>query len=235
MPDPHDRIPAELQLTIQALILYSIVTVALETVPKLSSEYRRFFRLSEITVVAIFTVEYLAMWFLSREPLRFPLRPISMIDLLAILPFYLQVGVDLRALRGLRLLRVFRVLRLGRYSRALQTLGEAFRRSAPELAMTGFVGVIIIVISAMALYYAEHRAQPEVYSSIPGSIWWAVVTLTTVGYGDVYPVTALGRFVAAFIILVGIGFIAVPTSILSGTFSDILREARQAGDGDPDL
>ena len=227
MPDTTtDPFPRWLQLLVQALIAYSIVTVALETVPDLA-EYRSFFRASEIIVVVIFTVEYAARWLLAGNRLTYPLHPFAIIDLLVILPFYLQFGIDLRALRALRLLRIFRILKLARYSQALQTLGEAVKRSAPELGVFAFMVAVVVLLSAMALYYVEHDAQPEVYSSIPASLWWAIVTLTTVGYGDVYPVTLLGRFVAALIMLTGIGLIAVPTGILSSTMTDLLGERRE--------
>ncbi len=228
--DARDKAPRALNLFIQGLILYSIVTVALETMPTLSS-YGLFFRISEVVVVVIFTVEYLAFWALSKDRLRYPFRFMAIVDLLAILPFYLQLGIDLRSLRALRLLRIFRVLKMGRYSKALQTLGEAFQRAAPELAVVGYTVALIILISAMGLYYAEHDAQPEVYTSVPAWSWWAIVTLTTVGYSDVYPVTPVGKIIASAIMLTGIGFIAVPTGLLSSTMTDILRERREKGQG----
>ena len=123
-----DPFPRSLQLFIQALIVYSIVTVCLETVPDYAA-YRSFFWMSEFVVVVIFTVEYFARWLLAQNRLRYPFRFLTIIDALAILPFYLQFGVDLRALRALRLLRLFRILKMARYSEALQTLGEAFKRS----------------------------------------------------------------------------------------------------------
>lgn len=224
--DIRSQSPKWIQLTIQGLIVYSVITMCLETMPELVG-YRRFFRGSEIVVIAIFTIEYFVFWMLSSDKLKYPFRFMSLVDLLAILPFYISLGIDLRAIRAIRLLRIFRILKLGRYSRALNTLAESVRRSAPELAMFGFISVIIIIISAMALYYAENSAQPDVYSSIPASIWWAVVTLTTVGYGDVYPVTPIGRIVAGVIMLLGISFIAFPTGILSSTMNDIIRERHE--------
>ena len=109
-------------------------------------------------------------------------------------------------------------------------LGEAFRRTAPEMAAFSFVAAVVIVISAMLLYYAEHEAQPETYRSIPASLWWAIVTLTTVGYGDVYPATTIGRVVASVVMLMGIGFIAIPTGLLSSAMTEILYERRNQRD-----
>lgn len=213
-------------MAIQGLIIFSIVCIFLETMPEMAA-YRTFFRIAELFVVAAFTIEYGAGWFLAKNRWRFVFHPMSMIDLFAIAPFYLGLDVDLRPIRALLLMRAVMILKLARYSRAMQMLGEAFRRSGPELAMTGFVAAIIVVISAMALYYAEHDAQPEVYTSMPAALWWAVVTLTTVGYGDVCPHTTLGRVIASIVMILGIGVIAVPTGILSGTFSELMRERRE--------
>lgn len=226
MSDAREQAPQWVQILIQVLIVYSVVTIALETMPELAG-WSMFFEVSNVVVVAIFTVEYFAFWWYSDDRLRYPLRLTSIIDLLAILPFYLALGIDLRFVRSVRLLRAFRILKLARYSRALRTLGEAFRRTAPELAVIGFAAAIVIVISSMMMYYAEHEAQPNVYTSIPASLWWAVVTLTTVGYGDVYPVTLVGRLVATIVMLLGIGLIALPTGIISSAMTEIIRENRE--------
>tara|TARA_Y100001968_G_scaffold302678_1_gene316191 strand:+ start:287 stop:760 length:474 start_codon:yes stop_codon:yes gene_type:complete len=147
----------------------------------------------------------------------------AIIDLLAVAPFYLAAAVDLRGIRVFRLLRITRLLKLGRYNKAINTLGTAFKRSAPELLVFTVVTLMTLSISAMALYYAEHEAQPEVYSSLPVSLWWSVVTLTTVGYGDVYPITVLGKVVAAAVMLIGIGQIAIPTAIISSNLTELIK------------
>lgn len=225
--DGRDAIAVGTQLAIQALIFYSLITMCLETVPELSM-YQSFFGWSEFVVVMVFTVEYAVRWSLSKNKIRYPFQFFSIIDLLAILPFYLQFGVDLRMFRAFRFLRLFRVLKLARYSQAIDTLGLAVRRTAYELAVTAMLAGIIIVVSAMCLYEAEHVAQPEAYPSIPASFWSAVVTLTTVGYGDVYPVTSVGRFIASLIMLAGIGFIAIPAGLISSQLTEILRERRES-------
>lgn len=235
MDNSRDKAPRWVQIGLLVLIVYSIVTTALETMPELA-DYETFFFVSEVVVVVVFTLEYVIFWVLDEKRATYPFRPISIVDLLAILPFYLRIGIDLRSLRALRLLRVFRVLKVARYSRALDTLGEAVRRAWPELVAVGFIAVVVILISAMGLYYAEHDAQPEVYRSIPHSLWWAVVTLTTVGYGDVYPVTVAGRWIAGAIMLLGIGLVAVPAGIISSTLTEIIRERKgpSGGNKDPD-
>ena len=225
--DARYRSPVAIQLAIQGLILYSIITMCLETVPSMHS-YEVFFAWSEVVVVTLFTIEYFLFWLMSKNKLRYPFHLYSLIDLLAILPFYLQFGVDMRMVRAVRFLRVFRVLKLGRYSRAADTLNLAIQRTAPELTVTAVLALIIIIISAMCLYEAEHEVQPDAYSSVPASLWSAIVTLTTVGYGDTYPKTVMGRVVASFIMLAGIGFIAIPTGLISSQLTDILRERRES-------
>ncbi len=216
------RPPLWFQISIQCLILYSIVTTFLETVPELEA-YADFFSVSEIIVVAIFTIEYGFLWIKSSNKRAYPFGFMAIIDLLAVAPFYLGTAVDLRGIRVFRLLRITRLLKLGRYNRAINTLGTAFKRSAPELLVFSVVTLMTLTISAMALYYAEHEAQPEVYSSLPASLWWAVVTLTTVGYGDVYPITVLGKVVAAVVMLIGIGVIAIPTAIISSNLTELIK------------
>ncbi|MCA9203067.1 MAG: ion transporter [Planctomycetales bacterium] len=213
------------ELTVQALILYSMVTMALETMPELA-RWHRFFVISEIAVVIVFTLEYLYRWSRANRKLSYPFTPMAVVDLLAVLPFYLSLGLDLRGLRAIRLLRIFRILKLGRHSEAMRVLAEAFRRTGSELLVFGFIAAIVIYISAIALYYAEHEAQPAIYPSIPAALWWAIVTLTTVGYGDAYPTSPAGKVVASIIMLTGIGMVAVPTGLLSSAMTEIMRERR---------
>jgi voltage-gated potassium channel len=144
------------QIFIQLLIVYSVVTLSLETVPELS-KYQFFFHASETVVVVIFTIEYVIRWALADTKLRYPFRPLAIVDLLAILPFYVQLGFDLRSVRAVRLLRIFRLLKLGRYSRAMQNLGEAVRRAGPELVGFGLIVLVIIALSSMALSASRSR------------------------------------------------------------------------------
>ena len=218
-------LPVWMQWCIQVLIIYSIVTVALATMPELAA-WGDFFAASDAVVTAVFTVEYLYLWYASENRLRYPFGFFAVVDLLAILPFYLSLGVDLRPLRVVRILRIFRLLKLAKYNAAGRVLVEAARRAAPELTIIGVLVGMTIVVSAMLLYYAEHEAQPEVYSSIPASLWWSIVTLTTVGYGDVYPITTVGRLVASVIMLCGVGVVAAPTGVIAGTMTTILEERK---------
>lgn len=228
--DPRDHLPKWLQFALIGLIVYSTAMVALETMPELAP-YTEWFSLSETIVVVLFTIEYFTCWIFSEDRLRYPFRLMNLIDLAAILPFYLSFGSGFTVLRSLRLIRLLRLLKLARYNGAMHLLSEAFRRVGPELAMTGMLVAIAIFIAACALYFAEHDAQPDVYSSIPASMWWAITTLTTVGYGDVYPQTAVGRIVAACIMLCGIGLVAIPSGLLASAMTEILREQRRSRGG----
>lgn len=230
------------------LIVLNIITLILETVDSLAREYGGFFRLVEVVSVALFTLEYLARLWACRSDeryarpilgrLRHALRPMSIIDLLAIAPFYLPLlfGIsDFRFFRIFRLFRILRVFKLAKYSNALQMISRVFDTRKEEIFITSSTLVILVIFSAALMYYVEHDAQPEAFASIPDTIWWAIVTLTTVGYGDVYPVTALGRLCAGIIAALGIGMVALPTGIISSGFVeefDKQRRAERAADND---
>lgn len=216
-----------------SLILLNVVAVVLETVEGIREPAGAFFFWFEVVSVAIFTVEYLLrIWSCTAMPgyghalrgrFRYALRPIILTDLLAIAPAYLTMfAVDLRFLRALRALRVFRLLKLHRYSVALQTLSDVVVSKKEELAVTLGTLIILLLISSSLMYYVEHDAQPDDFSSIPAAMWWSVATLTTVGYGDVYPITPLGRLIGAVIAILGIGMFALPAGILGGAFVERL-------------
>lgn len=191
--------------------------------------------------VAVFTAEYLLrVWSAPEDErfagavagrLRFARTPLALVDLFAVLPAYLpMLGVDLRVLRGVRLVRLVRILKLTRYSRALRSLGRAFRRRREELVLTFSMIGLVVLIASSVMYYAEHPVQPEVFGSIPESLWWGVVTLTTLGYGDVVPVTVLGRLMAGLFALSGLLLIALPTAILGSAFVEELDAHDPDGD-----
>lgn len=223
---------------IVVLILLNVVAVLLETVASVAARYGGMLHAFEVLSVAVFTVEYLArLWTAPEDPdhpgavrgrLGWAITPLALIDLAAVLPFYLPLAValDLRVLRVLRLLRILRVLKLARYNTAMQTMGRVFRRQRHELLITVFTVAILIVLASTMMYWVEHEAQPEAFASIPHAIWWAVVTLTTVGYGDVVPVTTAGRLLAAVIAVLGIGMIALPAGILGSGFVEEIQSER---------
>lgn len=237
----EDRASRFVDVAILSLIALNTAALVLETVPSVAATWDPFFRRFEWMSVAVFTVEYLLrIWAAPEAPgyespvggrVRFGARPLMLIDLLAILPAYLPfLGIDLRFARALRLMRVFRILKVARYSRAIQALGRAFSRSKEELVMTGVAVLIVLVIASSALYFAEREAQPDAFVSIPETMWWGIATLTTVGYGDVYPVTNLGRLLGGIVALVGVCVIAIPTAIIGAGFLEELG-SRGRGEG----
>jgi len=221
--DPYERAPRWLRISLQGVVIYSILVMCLESVDSLGW-LAPFFRISEAIVVTIFAAEYLAYLWLAKDRLRHVIRPYSIIDLLAILPYLADLGGGFLALRSFRLLRV---LKLARHAGG-NPLSLAVRRAAPDLLSAAGVGLVVVLFASIGLYYAEHDMQPETYASIPASMWCVVVTLTTVGYGDMCPVTVWGRLIASCVMLLGIGLIAVPTSLISSNLTDILQDRREA-------
>jgi voltage-gated potassium channel len=226
-----DRLSKIFDLTIISLVMINVTALIIETVPSMEVYSNEFF-IFEAFSVSLFTVEYfLRIYTCTTDKrysspvsgrIKFIFTPILLLDLLAILPFYLIfLGVDLRFLRVLRLMRIFRLLRLTRYIKSMSTISHAIKNKGPDIVIALAMILIMLVISASLMYLAENEAQPEAFSSIPASMWWAVATLTTVGYGDVYPITVLGKIMASMIALLGIAAIAVPTGIITSSFTSL--------------
>jgi voltage-gated potassium channel len=216
------------------LIVFNVLAVILETEPVLFQSYKPYFVAFEVFSVFVFTVEYIVrLWVCTEEPkygspfkgrIRYALEPLTLIDLFSFLPFYIPfVSVDLRFIRSVRLIRIFRVLKMGRYSESLNTLSRVFKAKKEELAVTLYAGFILLIIASSFMYLVEHEAQPEVFSSIPAAMWWGAVTLTTVGYGDIYPITLLGKMLGACIAMLGIGLFALPAGIIASGFASELQ------------
>jgi len=224
------------------LILLNVVAFILETVRPLREAAGTAFLVFEVFSVAVFSVEYvLRLWSavedprFGRDPVRGRIRwartPLAVIDLLAVLPFYLPfLGLDLRVLRAFRLFRLARVFKLGRYSVALQTFARVIRSRRAELGAAFAILVLMLLVSSAVIYFAEQRAQPDAFSSIPAAMWWAIATLTTVGYGDIVPVTVAGRLAGAMVAVLGVGVFALPTAILGAAFMEEL--AHRGGEAD---
>ena len=205
--------------SIQVLIILSIVTFSIETIPDLKPQTRDILQSIELVSVIVFTIEYVLRIYVADKKLKFIFSFFGIIDLLAILPFYLSFGIDLRSLRALRFVRLFRLFKLVRYNKALKHFAKAIRIAKEEIMLFLFITLILIYLSAVGIYYFEHDAQPEHFSSIFDSLWWAIITLTTVGYGDVYPITIGGRVFTFFILMIGLGIVAIPTGILSSALT----------------
>ncbi|TYB79321.1 ion transporter [Bizionia myxarmorum] len=204
---------------IQLLILISIVTFTLETEPDLEPTTRKILRVIETFSVIIFTFEYIFRIYVADSKRKFVFSFFGIIDLFAIVPFYLSFGIDLRSLRALRLLRLFRVLKLVRYNKALNDFIFAIKSAKEQIILFLFITLILIYFSAVGIYYFEGQAQPEHFRSIFDSLWWAIITLTTVGYGDVYPITVGGKVFTFIILLIGLGIVAIPTGIISSALT----------------
>jgi voltage-gated potassium channel len=214
-------------LTIQALILVSLITFSLETLPDLPLSTRRVLRWIETVTVLIFTAEYLLRLFVAQPKRDYAFSFYGLIDLAAILPFYISTGVDLRAIRAFRLLRLARLLKLFRYGRAIERYRRAFRDIREELILFLAACLVLVFVSAVGIYYFENPVQPDAFSSVFDSMWWAVATLTTVGYGDVYPVTAGGRVFTTLILVIGLGVVAVPAGLIASSLSEVAREEQE--------
>lgn len=206
-------------IAIQVLIVLSLVTFSLDTLPDLSPAVRTALHRVEIITVLIFTAEYLLRITVADKKLKFIFSFFGIIDLIAVLPFYLAAGLDLRALRIVRLLRVIRILKLARYSAAVQRFHRAFIIAKEELFLFLLVAAILFYLAGVGIYYFENRAQPEVFSSVFHSLWWSVATLTTVGYGDVYPVTVGGKCFTFFVLVIGLGVVSVPAGLIASALS----------------
>ncbi len=220
------------------LILFNVLAVMAESVAWIQADYGDWLAGFEIFSVTVFVIEYmLRVWSCTahrrfRSPvlgrLRFALTPLAIVDLLAVLPtLLLWAGVDLRFLRLVRLARLMRLAKLGRYSRALQAIWQVVRSKRAELLMALMWMGVLLVMASSIMYMAENEQQPEAFSSIPAAMWWGIITLTTVGYGDIYPITTLGKLTAAVIAVVGIGLFALPAGILGSAFVE-LREQQKA-------
>ncbi|CAJ2376494.1 MAG: ion transporter [Gammaproteobacteria bacterium] len=212
-------------LAVQILIVVSLVAFSIETLPNLPEAARRALHVMEIVIVAAFTAEYALRVIAAERKAKFIFSFYGLIDLAAILPFYLAAaGVDLRALRAFRLLRVARILKLVAYDRAASRFRRALRIAREELILFGGVAAVMLYLSAAGIYYFENAAQPDAFQSVFHSLWWALVTLTTVGYGDMVPVTFGGRALTFVMLTTGIGIVAVPTGLIASALSRVRAE-----------
>ena len=229
---------------IVGMIIVSACSTILETEPTLSAGYPGLFASLELIFTVFFLLEYCARLWTSVESerfgpglkgrLRFVTSPAAIFDLLALAPALLSfVGNEAFLLRAVRLVRVLRLARLGRFSTAMVHIAEAVRSRRYELLLSLCIAGLLLLVSSAVLYLVEGSVQPETFGSIPRAMWWSVVTLTTVGYGDVYPVTLLGRLFGAVTAITGIGLIAMPTGILAGAFSEAIQRRSSEAKREP--
>ena len=201
-------------------IIASIVFVMLESIKDFNARYHNFLNIAEWVITIVFTLEYMARIIAVKRPLKYIFSFYGVIDLLSTIPKYLSLiffGTQvLIALRAFRLLRVFRILKLARYLGASNMLASSLRASKAKILVFLFAVLIVSVIFGTLMYLIE--GETSGFTSIPVSVYWCIVTLTTVGFGDIAPVTALGQFIASIIMILGYGIIAVPTGIVSAEF-----------------
>lgn len=243
--DAGDRASQIFDISLLVLILANLVVITLETVEGLTTQYRTYFEICEIVSISIFTVEYLLrVWSCTASPdfrhplvgrIKFLFTPLAIIDLMALTPFYLPllIPIDIRFIRFVRLLRVLRLFKLSRYFQSFQVLGNILKSKRDELLVT-LMGVFgLLWLASTMMYFIEHDAQPEAFANIPATMWWGVATLTTVGYGDIYPVTTAGRVLGSVISILGIGLFALPTGILASGFTEELDRRKQLPSPEP--
>jgi len=227
-----DRTSKIWDLSLFGLVVLNLIAVALESVPTLQNNYGSWFYNFEIFSVIIFTVEYVSrVWSAPakrdhengetglKARMRYIFSFYGVIDLVAILPFYIQAffpGLDLRVLRALRLLRI---LKLNHYNSALDDLFGAILEEKKSFLTTLYIFSVAFVLSSSLIYYAEHKVQPEAFRSIPDAMYWSIITLTTVGYGDVSPITVFGKSIAAITAIFGVVVVALLTGIVANSFN----------------
>ena len=233
--DRHARLPQVIAGALVTLILVNVVAAVFETVPSLELEYARVFRDIETISLAIFAIEYIVrLWASVEHPrargrpswrarLAYAATPAAIVDLIAIAPFFVDAFTDVHV-RVIVLIRLLRLFKLARYSTGFQSLFEAFRRERQALLASFLILVSVVLVAASFAYMAEREAQPVAFGSIPDAIWWALATVTTVGYGDVVPRTVFGRIVGGFTMISGILMIALPVAIIGSSFAEVVRQ-----------
>jgi voltage-gated potassium channel len=234
----NDFLSRGFNIFIISLIVLNVFAVALETVQGISELHSGSLRVFEWFSMVVFSIEYgLRVWTCTLKPefsspirgrLRYMLTPSAIIDLLVVIPFYLPFffEMDLRFLRILRLFRLFALFKMARYSQSLHLFKGVLKDTKEELLIVFAATMAMLVFASGGIYFIENRAQPEAFSSIPASLWWAVSTMTTVGYGDVYPITTLGKIFGGFISMLGLGTFGLPVGIIAYGFVEELQKQK---------
>lgn len=222
------------------LIVLSVISITLESIPDINPIFRKFLQYFDAFTIMVFTLEYFMRIYVSdlthpsknrfRSAVRFMFSFQGLIDLIAILPFYIPmiVRIDLRYVRIVRLARFLRILKVNRYNNSINLIHEVIREKRSELATTVFLAFHVIVVASFLMHHFEGVVQPDKFSNVLDSFWWAIATLTTIGYGDVYPVTAIGKIMSGVIAIVGIGLVALPTGIISAGFINKVEKKKNA-------
>lgn len=235
--DPTEKggVPERIfEVVLILIILLNIFAIVFESVREIDEDYHSFFRELEIFSVFFFTIEYIArLYSIVEKPkyrhpvtgrLTFAATPLALVDLLSFLPFYLTfLPIDLRFLRIFRLMALFRMFKIARYLHALSIFKRVLVDRKEQLVLSFLFILFVLVIISFVMFYVENDAQPEKFSSIPATMWWGIATLTTVGYGDMVPITSLGKFLGGIFAIAGVGLLALPAGILSSGFFELLH------------
>lgn len=220
---------------VEVLIFTSLLGYALDTLPDNSSRFTAVLKWIEFVTVLLFTVEYLLRIYIAKKPFKYIFSFYGIIDLLAILPFYITSSASFTSLRAFRIFRIFRAFKLIRYNKALNRFRHAWRLIKEEVVLFLIVTGIFLFLASAGIYYFENPVQPERFSSIFTSGWWAIVTLTTVGYGDIYPITAGGKIFTFFILMIGVGIVTIPAGLVASALTKARElEEQQAKRADDD-
>lgn len=234
----HPRVGRAVALAIYGLICVSAVVIALETMPSLSPAMNTILVTTEIVILSVFVIEYVLRLSCSAQPLHYAFSFWGIVDFLAIVPALIFLMPDFATIRAIRLLRLLRLLKLFKANRALDRITRALDGTKAEFAIFFFIACVALYLASVGIYHFEHQAQPDGFSSIPESLWWAIATFTTVGYGDVYPITVGGRIFTGVIMLIGIGIIAVPAGLVTAALTEaaptdqILTKETESNRGD---
>jgi len=221
------------------VILVSVVFVVVESEPAIHASHPTLFHAVEVLFGVLFLLEYVArVWVAAEDPrysdglrgrLRYAMTPSALLDLLAVTPLFLHVfGAEAYVIRIMRVVRVLRLAKLGRFTIATRALSQAVHARRYELMISFGVALFILVLTSTLMYIVEGHSQPEIFGSIPRSMWWAIATLTTVGYGDAVPLTVAGRILGGITAVTGVGLIAMPAGILAAAMSDAIHTRRAA-------
>lgn len=209
------------EISIQVFIILSIIIFSIGTLPNVSPLWQNILNYVDIFFYVIFAIEYFLRIYVSRNKMKYIFSFYGIVDLLAILPFLFARQFDLRAIRAFRVFRIMRVIKNSKYSESLQRFAHALRIIKPEITLFYIVVSVFLFLSATGIYYFEHKVQPIQFASVFHSLWWAIVTITTVGYGDVYPITIGGRVFTFVILLLSLAIITVPTGLIATALTKV--------------
>ena len=222
--ESHTNVGKWFDIFIQILVVLSLVSFSIETLPNLTINVKKNLQILEYIIILIFSIEYLLRIWVSKNKIKYIFSFYGLVDLLSILPFYLSITLDLRSLRIFRIFRLFSILKLVKFNNAVNRFKKALLIAKEEIIIFLFMTIIIIYLSSVGIYFFENPVQPETFSSVFHSLWWSVVTLTTVGYGDVYPITLGGRVFTFIILILGLGIVGIPAGLIASSLSAVRRK-----------